>query len=161
MALNNSFTLRQQEKILSITRLILHTFSYRNFVFPSVLLFLIYTKIFNERLYSLLRKKQLTAQQLIDEIEKELPKNRSRNDLGYFVFMQGNLLCLYQNYMGFDDMTQNLIVKENDSTEHLTVKSSNDPTLLHSIKSFQTNRYADTVKLDWFLNKIDLMEPFT
>ena len=91
-------TLRQQEKIFALTRLVLHCFKRNETIIPHLLFFLIYLKTMKNDFYKQIEKKELTFQELNDEFEKLMYSSTEEKYLresdGYVQFL---LLLFYSN----------------------------------------------------------------
>ena len=70
---SSNLDLRTTDKIYAHTRLALMGFRQNNYIVPDVFFMLCYLKIANNKLYSKIKNEQLTAQELLNELEESFP----------------------------------------------------------------------------------------
>lgn len=70
---SSNLDLRTTDKIYAHTRLALMGFRQNNYIVPDVFFMLCYLKIANNKLYSKIKNEQLTAQELLNELEDSFP----------------------------------------------------------------------------------------
>ncbi len=157
-------TLRQQEKIFGLTRLILNSFKSNQYTFSHLLFVLIYIKTMQNEFYQKIERNALTIQELSDNFVDIMPlqiKNEYGLNLLYVVAL---LLHFYNNSQGHESKIKLL---EGDTQENRTtpikIKLGNNESkelaeLLGRIK--QQHDYSDT-SLKFLLNKINLTESLT
>lgn len=164
---NSNVALRQQERVLVLSRLSLRSFQYNNYLFPSVYLLLNYIKILHEEFYQELKSKKLILQDIQDRlfnIVRDSVTDENRREL---MFLEGYLLMFYNNYKYEHHNRQNLYEKGDsfdDSDKKLNIHSmfgSNyDSEFLATILNIERSNYnATTLSLKHFIDKIDLLEP--
>ncbi len=92
-------TLRQMERIMARTRLVLNLFRLNNYVFPEVLLLMVYLSTTKPTLYKKIQKEELSVQELCDELEiLFLPINTKTR--GFLLYVLAEVAGLYQNQTG-------------------------------------------------------------
>jgi thymidylate kinase len=158
-------TLRQQEKIFAHARLALKTVSYHNFFFPYVFIFLVYLRVMDNGLYRSIIVKKIALQDLADRFGSvinllELDDNYRRN----FLYMQAQLVHLYNNYLHKYSATELVVVDESGKAVSSIIetrlydskKQNLFVEVLHSIGLDSDQKH---VSLEDLLKKIDLLEP--
>ncbi|MDF3027613.1 MAG: hypothetical protein K0S23_1920 [Fluviicola sp.] len=154
-----NLTLRQQEKILSHTGVVLRSFLENAFIIPELLVYLVYLKLFYNNLYTQIRRRELTHQQLIDKCAEVLKGDLVKNNRYYFrINIEAMLLTCYNEYLDYEEK-----IKVNDN-EPLNIKSYFDTsedqsTFKNCIKQELNNYQRSRTPIDYLLKKIDLVEP--
>ncbi|MBN8865818.1 MAG: hypothetical protein J0H92_20765 [Sphingobacteriales bacterium] len=155
-------TLRQQEKIIGRTRLIIKLFDHRQYVFAHLLFFLIFIKEINNVLYEQIRKKNLTVQELSNAFFDIIDSN-SFSPFGInLLYVEALLLQFYNNC--FDYGRRETLLKYNDDGKSVaTIESKLEAVAKYSslqscLDSIQTNMTYSNIELSYLLNKIDLYE---
>jgi hypothetical protein len=160
-------TLRQQEKLLSHTRLVLKAFEYNQYSFPSLVVLLLYIKMFKKDLYSEITSQLITPQELIDKIEDLFPIHSNEAITGYFIRYELLLLLFYSNLYR-KEKNHSFKLYENNTENRgysLLLKSkfnSNkdvENQLNRILENILYHRY-EYLSIDYLLNKIELTEPF-
>lgn len=155
----SSLTLRQQEKILSHTRITLRTLNYNNYLFPGVFVFLIYSKTVHPEFYQMLSSKS----HLVIDIQKEYYRiiepfiTDDTNRL--FVQIEAYLLKFYSNFKS-DNRMDNEIFEWNFTTKEFKAKiaSKIDNDHFLNILNNRNNRDYFDLKLSHLINKLNLTE---
>ncbi|MCM4159388.1 hypothetical protein FHG64_11480 [Antarcticibacterium flavum] len=158
---------RQAEKIFAIARVALKTFKQNNFIFPDLLIFLIFLKVLNPKVYLGILNKTYTVQELIDEIDRFLIGMASSDDGKYFGFAIVVQLAHYYHNFKVDGIysTQQISFNREDKgiqdkifiTSKLESSDANK-----DLKRINANGWAhnpNRVKIDYLMNKIDLLDP--
>lgn len=155
-------TLRQQEKIIGRTRLIIKLFDRRQYVFAHLLFFLIFIKEINNVLYEQIKKKNLTVQELSNAFFDIIDSN-SFSPFGInLLYVEALLLQFYNNC--FDYGRRETLLKYNDDGKSVaTIESKLEAVAKYSslqscLDSIQTNMTYSNIELSYLLNKIDLYE---
>lgn len=154
-------TLRQQERILSLTRLVLCSFAKNDYIFPHLFFLLIYLKILKNELYQKIAYQKIELQELSDRIG-ELMSSLDKKD-NYklnLAYVEALLLWFYNNQ--FEHGTKFSLINENSGDKPTTfIKSqligANDNLADYFIR-IRRERY-ERLKLDHFINRINLAEP--
>ncbi|MCF0051638.1 KAP family NTPase [Dyadobacter sp. LJ53] len=158
-------TLRQQEKMFAHARISLKSFSYGNYLFPSVFLFLIFLRILNNDLYQKVNKKEIKLQDLSDRFSQifgigDISEYKVRG----FLYVQAQLLNMYNNYI-FGHYAKHLVIRNNDGeVEALTVrseldKSENNILFTEMIFALDSDSDKKSTSLEHLLLKIELLNP--
>lgn len=164
---NSHISLRQQERILVLSRLSLRSFEFRNYLFPSVFLVLNYIKILKEDFYQEIRSKKLIIPELQEklfEIFSDSFTSNKRRELmfieAYFVMFYNNYKYEHHNRMEIYDRGNSYDDKDKKLNIHSMCGTNYDSELLTVILSIERINYnATSLSLNHFLNKIDLLEP--
>jgi hypothetical protein len=159
-----NITLRQQEKIFSHANVVLKSLKPDNYLFPSLFVFLIYTKELYPETYRKLQLRQSTVQHILEEVENILPQGLNKWDMGTVLNVAALISVFYNN--NYSELNpENLIkVNEEDNKKTLLIKSKldnvNNNNFLSSIEKIQQQRWGD-FKLNFLLDKIDLLSNAT
>lgn len=158
---NTIVTLRQQEKILGQTRLIINSFKSNQYSFPHVLIILVFIKTIKNDLYQQIDNNIISVQDLCNRVSELMPsekRNTHNINLTYVIAM---LLHFYNNNEDFQ-YRMKLFQTEPDGkiTSSIKSKLENERSSLASCFSrLSDDRISDT-NLKYLLNKINLIEPF-
>ena len=158
---DNKLTLRQQEKAFSHARLVMKTFPFNSYVFPSVFLLIIYTKFFKNGIYVKIQTKELTNQELINHLESLIGSQAKGSFLHSFSYAIGQFVWMYNNYLG-NFRGNTLYTNESSNNSYTLLVKSNLLTesergLLDIFKHLGKERGLD-ISIDYFLKKVDLLE---
>lgn len=154
-------TLRQQEKILGMTRLILSSFQSNQHTFSHLLFVLVYFKNFHTDLYSQIMQNKLSLQELSDEYTSvigEIPNNGYGINLNY---VEGLLLYFYNNSQDYP-IKKELLEMDKDNNPITFIKSKNDKQGDYLARCFQNIHQQmnyDDFRLKFLLDKINLTAP--
>lgn len=155
-------TLRQQERIFALTRLILCSFEYNEYSFPHLLFFLVYLKVLRNELFLRIECNELSVQELSDLFFELLsPEERDgiKINLG---FVEASLLWFYNNSQGEGKSTE--LLRHNDDGKPVTHINSKlileEATLASHFDFIHRQRYHH-IRLDYIINRINLTEPLT
>lgn len=160
----NSLTLRQQEKMFSHARVALRTFGTRNYIFPSVFIFLIFLKDFHPELYKKLALRKVTPQIILDDLSKVIPTNIFKDNQHIYIIVEAILLKLYYNYYSEINYEAKIYEKDEARNTKLLIKPYTDSSegfknFINIIDHFNSRNGGD-VKLSHLLNKINLLDNF-
>ncbi len=159
-SLISNLTLRQQEKILSHTRLALRTLNYNNYLLPTVFVFLSYAKAIYPDFYYILSKKSLTLTEVQEEFYKIVNSFINEETRRLYVQIEAYLLKLYENYKS-EYRRNSELLEQSSSGRNYTLKISskidNDLLLSMLTSDRMSFNYSD-MKLTYLLNKLDLTE---
>ena len=155
-------TLRQQEKIFALMRLILSSFSSTQYAFPYLLFVLVYIKTMKNQLYQEIRSNILDLQKLSDILEDLLPFNSKSNYGINLPYLKALLLHFYNNNQEFLNRKK-LIDTDVDGKFVCFIKSkfekeSDSDNLANCLNHINKQPYFNDLKLNFLLNKIDLMD---
>lgn len=156
-------TLRQQEKILGHTRVVLNSFNLNSYVFPHLLFFLIYIKIVRYDLYSKIENNAISLQELSDEYS-DLVLSDLRNLHGInLLYIEAMLLSFYNNQQG--SQKEILYERKEDGQLVTTVNSKLEnnlgigSTLGACLEAFSKEFRINDIEIMYLLKKINLMDP--
>lgn len=155
-------TLRQQERIFALTRLVLCSFKINEYTFPHLLFLLVYLKIIRVDLFQQIEKGELTLQELSDSIGNLMlseDKDNHRINTGY---VEALLLWFYNNNREYRKKID-LIGTDEEGNPTTPIKSkllSENDSLASYFENIDRQRY-DHLKLDFLLKRINLTEPVT
>ena len=154
-------SLRQQIKVFSHSRIFIKSFKLENFIFPELLIFLIFLRIIRHDIYSKIQNKQYqNLQALADEIETNLPILHL-SDNRYSLIVEARLIWMYDKFYSRKSI---LYVQKMETKEapELALKSGIDDSENNNefIKCIEwiVNQRTSDVALDYLLRKIDLIE---
>lgn len=156
-------TLRQQEKILGHTRVVLNSFNLNSYVFPHLLFFLIHIKIVRYDLYSKIENNAISLQELSDEYS-DLVLSDLRNLHGInLLYIEAMLLSFYNNQQG--SQKEILYERKEDGQLVTTVNSKLEnnlgigSTLGACLEAFSKEFRINDIEIMYLLKKINLMDP--
>lgn len=165
----NHLSLRQIEKLFSYTRLALKSFNSRIFVYPDLLFLMIYLKYYESNLYDIIRNHKINIQDLVNNIGEVFANNLKReNEERYSTTVTGSiakLIKFYDNYNNYKKHTTNKPLIEtttnNEEKEKLSflTKNINEEKLFQLLKHYRNSFEGFDMDLDFFTDKIDLLEP--
>ncbi len=164
---NTHLSLRQSEKLFAHTRLVLNSFKTENYIFPRLLLLLIYVKKFHSNIISDIKEKRISTQQLVDKIEKLFPDNiTDEKTLRPLVFTIMELAVSYHNFFNEGLYSKTSLYGEDRNTGDKTInlnskfdKSDNKGDLVLAYESLRYKNINRGVTIVFILNKIELLEP--
>ncbi len=153
-------TIRQQERVFSLTRLVLCSFRNTDYIFSDILFFLVYIKILRNDLYRKINNNILSLHELSSEFGDLMLTDDMENDSTFLVYSETLLLWLYNNNQPHWKKMK-LGTKNSDLINTVHIKSK----LL--IKGEYIESYFDSINdqrnyrisLDFLLKKINLTEP--
>jgi nucleoside-triphosphatase THEP1 len=158
-------TLRQQERIFALSRLVLASFSGRSYTFPSLLFILVYLKTMKLDLFQQIERNELTLQELSDAFIKIVqPLNKHLSGLS-LVYIQAQLLWFYNNNKDYQDKVK--LIEKNEKGELTTpiecimVLDNGAARLEHCFEGIQNQWNYSNSDLNYLINKINLREPIT
>lgn len=158
-------TLRQQEKFLAQTRVILKTFTKTDYIFPSVLIYLIYIKNFWPSTYKGIRDMSLSLNDFMLQTSEVI----AGDSLGEwraqdYIYAQAQMLTMYNNRLKHDSQHKTtLYTKHNNgnftSPFKSSLESSNGPYFIQCLHNIGENRSSGKISINFLLDRIDIMEP--
>lgn len=158
----SNLTLRQQEKILSHTRIVLRTLNYDSFLFASLFVFLVYIKTIHPKYYQKLSSKS----NHIKEIQREFYEiskpfiSEDKYSQKLFTHIEAYLLKLYSKYQNGYKINNELIEwnhTENKYYQNINSEIDNDYFFQLLTNDTINYEYSD-IQLSYLLNKLDLTE---
>lgn len=162
--INTGLTLRQQEKIMASARLILNTFDPNHFVYPPLFVLLIYLKDFFPDFYKKLLHKDTLYQDIVDGLKEIYPNRISEDDYQPFLYVEVQLLVMYEKSLSSKGKGQQLTDKSADDKVRLLIKSNVDKSetgnsFLNLMKEFRNKREFST-SLNHLTDRINMMQGF-
>ncbi len=147
-----NLTLRQQEKILSHTRIVLRTFKSKNYLLPNIFIFLVYIKTTNHDFYSSLVKKTLNLIEVRDKHYEIIESFITENDKWIFAQTEAYLLRFYEKETE-EFRLQSKILDSNSN--NLMIKSRIDD---NKFKAAYETAFDLELKLSYFIDKLNLVD---
>ncbi len=164
LLVNTQLSLRQQEKIMSHSRLVLRTFAENFYVIPSVYLFLIFIKITNSKLYNDIKSKQITINELQHEYLKIVQhKNTEVTERG-LIWLEAYLIIYYNNYLVENTFSRNSLYENDENgkrklkVKSLIIKSENNDNFYDIFQNIDRTRNAGSLSMSYFIKRIELTE---
>ncbi|AMS27662.1 NTPase [Bacteroidetes bacterium UKL13-3] len=159
-ALISSLTLRQQEKVLSHTRMALRAFDYNSYLLPPIFIFLSYIKSIRPDFYTTLSDKSATIKDVQDEFYKIVKPFITEDTKVIFSKIEAYLLRFYENDKSQFRNSSELFEKSQTSNEHLLkIESKIDSNmLLRILTNDRFNFDYRDLKLSYFLNRLNLTD---
>lgn len=158
-------TLRQIDRIFSLTRLSLCSFKYNHYLFPDLFYFLTYLKICHQELFNRIQSKSLLIQDLVNEIEKIVKDiiitsegHNSERSINDFVFTIARMIVIYS--VNEYSSNKNLIIKSPNKELTFTTTVIPSDKLLEDIEFCDNHFRGGDCPLCHFTNKISLMDGF-
>lgn len=160
---NSNTSLREQEKIFALAKISLRAFAENYFVFPFVYLFLTYVKIKKTNLYNNIKLKNLTIEQLQQSLFEIVGNKINEDNERELIVLEAYLLNFYNNSLNSDySHKSKLYEKDEKGNNKLLISSIINNTknidLLHFLESIERRRSGGDLKIEYFLNKIELLE---
>ncbi|WP_020534028.1 KAP family P-loop NTPase fold protein [Flexithrix dorotheae] len=160
---NSSLTLRQQEKVFILCRLVLRTIPENYYAVPYFLSFLIFTKIIYFDFYSDLKGNKLTISQVQEKFLEIFLNNILEENEKALILLEAYLVNYYNNNLN-SERKKTLIQKGQDGHSKLLISSvinkKMDNHLLRILEDINRGRNEGNLNLNYFINKIELMENF-
>lgn len=161
---NANISLRQQEKIFAHSRLVLRSFNENNYVFPGLLLFLIYIKILNNDFYTKIKLKQLDLMDLQREFVNSIKLMNTDDSSFEIIDLEAYLIHYYNNYIAA--YSNRKILYEKDTTTNknklifnsLTDTEPESARFLLILEHMSTRHDGGRLDIGYLLKKIDLTE---
>lgn len=153
-------TLRQQEKIFALTRLILCSFKNNQYIFPDLLFFLIFLKVMKPDLYDNILDDKYTLQE-ISNLYDEFFIQENKYDIGRHIFYVGALLLWFYNNEREYARSSDLLLQGDDGKPLTTITSKiamDNFNLARLFEIIRRERFND-MKIGYLLEKINLNEP--
>jgi hypothetical protein len=157
----HKITLRQQERIFGILRLIMRTFKGNHYSFSYLLIVLVYYRIVRNDVFEKIERKEYSHQQIsdlfYDTIDSQAAKSKDVN----LMFVEALFLLLYNNYLDFNYKIE-LFTKVGADKYTTPIQSQLEQslsreTLGHQIASFRFLNY-NSLGLQYLINRIKLTE---
>lgn len=158
-------TLRQQERVFALTRLVLCSVKSNQFIFPELLFILVYFKILQNELFKKIEGNKLTVQALSELFFESTYSGKNFISEINLLYIEALLLWFYNNKQSRQDKIE-LIIKDEHGNLNTPIKSKieNKDTRINLAQCFEhitKNWSYESVNLDYLLNKINLTESIT
>lgn len=161
--LNSNSSLREQEKIFALARIALRAFAENYFVFPFVYLFLTFIKTKESDFYNKIKLQKITIQELQEFLLEIVGKNLDEDNERELIVLEAYLLNFYNNSLnsGYYHRSK-LYERDKEGKNKLLINSiinkEKSMYLLDILESINRRRSGGDLTLDYFLNKIELLE---
>lgn len=162
---NTQITLRQQERILSHSRLVLRTFEANFYVIPTVYLFLIFIKLIDEKFYLDLKFKKLTIEEFQYNFLQIVKPKINEDSERELMWLEASLVLYYNNYICEKLYNTSMIYRKDESNNKVLaiksiIKNSESNDYFNEIfQSINRTRNAGALTLEYFQMRIDLTQP--
>lgn len=161
MFTNDSSTLRQQERIFALTRIVITSFAYNNYTFTPLLFWLIYIKVLNNELFKKIETKSISIKQLSEEYFSSIDSEEIKFSRIKLLYVEALLLWFYNNCREYSERFD-LITRDSTGVYSSNFKSRLEnyfpESLFDYFKELQSRDLGST-KLDYLINKISLASP--
>lgn len=156
-------TLRQQEKVFGLTRLVLNSFTPNYNMYPCTLMILVYLKIIRNDLYRTIENNDMDISQLSSAVEELFYTSRRNKYNLNLTYVQAQILQFYNNNQDLRNR-QPLFTELEDGTIKSNIISKFDAhenvKLVTCLKEVSMDRYvSDRFNLKSLMEKINLLEP--
>lgn len=166
---NTDLSLRQTEKLFAHTRLVLNSFKTDNFIFPRLLLLMMFIKNFHPDIINAIKDKRITSQELVEKIESLFPDNiADEKSLRSFVFTIVELAVFSHNFFNEGVYKATKLYLEDVNSGEKTIdleskfdKSENKSDLMAAYESLRYRRLHRGNTISFILKKIELLEPIS
>jgi hypothetical protein len=158
-------TLRQQEKVFALTRLILCSFKSNENTFPTLLIFLIYLKIMKNEVFQKIERHEYTIQELSDKFYEIIHSEKKDSYNLNLLYIESLLLWFYNNDNEYEYRV-NLYNEDgsgNFTTPILSKLQADFPriTLVECFNQVSNDWNNRGFALKYLITKISLIEPIT
>lgn len=160
----SNVSLRQQERILILSRLSLRAFDNNSYVFPSVYLFLNYIKVLYNEFYLDLKSGKIELTELQEKFKVIIKNNIDEENTREIMYLEAYLLMFYYNHKTPSYQRTRLYEKvEGSEDKKLIIQSifgaKSEKEFLATILNIErTNYNATNMTIMNFINRIDLLE---
>jgi len=157
---SSNLDLRTTDKIYAHTRLALMGFRQNNYIVPDVFFMLCYLKIANNKLYSKIKNEQLTAQELLNELEDSFPlelllMDDNNSEWRQMTYAIASFVFMYT--LDNNGRERERIITSNKEkistlqTKHLDLKTFDE-----SLSWYYDKRYQGEIPMKNLIQKIEL-----
>lgn len=159
-------TLRQQERVFALTRLILCSFRTDQYSFSHLLFILVYLKTMQNDVFQKIEKNEYTIQELSDLFYDTIYFKTKKSMGGLnLLYVEALFLWFYNNRNEYHERSK--LIERDESGELSTpIKSklennSSHSSLANCFQSFVQDWSLESTTLDYLINKINLTESVT
>ncbi len=155
---SKSVPLRGQEKIFAQTKLILSSFDREHFVFPHLLVFLIFIKSYYPDLYTKTRDRSTPPFELLWAIEEIVNPLIKEDRYHKFLSLEAHYLYFYNNWYVGDNRKSKIFNEDSKLKFNIKypIKGAGDD--FEKIVKAITNKDYSYISIDFLINKIDLTD---
>ncbi len=155
-------TLRQQERVFALTRLILCTFKSNQYTFSHLLFILVYLKTMRNDMYQKIERNEFSLQELSDLFFETIYSDKKDPNGINLLYIESLLLWFYNNDSDYQDRI-NLLEKDESGnlTTPIISKLENEnsrSSLVQLFDHIKHQRNYDTIGLNYLIKKINLTE---
>lgn len=153
-------TLRQQERIFALTRLVLCSFKVNEYTFPHLLFLLVYLKTMRVDLFHQIDKGELSLQELSDSVGNLMMPTENDNIRIKTAYVEALLLWFYNNNREYRKKIE-LLGRDEEGNPTTPIKSkllSENDSLAEYFNFIDRQEYH-YLQLDFLLQKINLTQP--
>ena len=158
-------TLRQQERIFALTRLVLCSFKVNEYTFPHLLFFLVYFKTMRNDVFEKIERNRFSLQELSDLFFDTIySEKKDINGINH-LYVESLLLWFYNNDRDFKNKI-NLLEKDDSDNWITSIKSkleneSSRTSLAQCFVNINQQLNYDSKGLNYLIKKINLTESVT
>lgn len=159
-ALISNLALRQQEKILAHTRLVLRTLRHSNYSLPTIFVFLSYIKTIHPDFYFKLSNKNLTIKEVQEEYYLTVKPFVTEDTKRLFTQIEAYLLKFFENYKSKYSSNSELYERNKTGSEYslkIDSKIDND-ILLNQLTHYRIMHDLSDFKLSYLIDKLNLTD---
>lgn len=158
-------TLRQQERVFALTRLILCSFRSNQYTFSHLLFILVYLKTMRNDIFQKIERNEFSLQELSDLFFETIYSEKKDPNRINLLYVESLLLWFYNNDRDYQDKEKLLDKDEsNNLTTPIKSKLENENARTNLAQCFghitQQCNY-DTIGLNYLIKKINLTESVT
>lgn len=158
-------TLRQQERVFALTRLILCSFKSNNYTFSHLLFILVFLKTMRNDVFQKIERNEFSLQELSDLFFETIYSEKKDLNGINLLYVESLLLWFYNNNRDYKDKIELL---EKDESDNLItpikskLENENARTSLAQFFGLITQQWNyDTIGLNYLIKKINLTESVT
>ncbi|WP_226390333.1 KAP family P-loop NTPase fold protein [Penaeicola halotolerans] len=162
---NLNATLRQQERIFALTRLVLCSFKSNQLTFSDLLFILVYLKIMRNDDFQKIERNDFSLQELSDLFfDITFSKKNESNGIS-FLYIESLLLWFYNNDRDYSKKI-NLIKEDDAGNLSVPIKSkleneTQSTNLIQCLSNINNHWDHNNIKLNYLIRKINLTESVT
>lgn len=162
-------SLRQQEKILAHARVAMDAFKPEDYVFPSLIIMLVYLRTLDQEFYKQLIRKAFVVNDILNLLEHKFHlRSLTIQQKEVLLAMESLLIVLYNNYNEIDKRPVKQIINEINSPRRKFNSVVTSDLIKENESKFYTHLLADAnnpaygnISLKYLLDKIDLIQSNT
>lgn len=156
--LNEKLSLRNQEKIMALTRVVLSQFSHTEYVIPEVLLTLVYIHQVDRELFEKFLYLELNLQEMADHSESYVNKVLSTMEVDYKILVYSWIVFFYNNSYKRKNNRSEIFIGQPDINGKLSFNTSFDEIEVKRVMVYVMRYRENHFHLLNWLEKIALTE---